>query len=89
MPRAAIWIFDCARGPRDWRHCSSRSVELVHEGVAGVEGVLSLGDPVVEDDGLEEGPEGHVDAADAHSPNVEEPADEVDVAEAFNLLYAQ
>lgn len=62
------------------------SVELIHEGVAGVEGVLSGGDPVLEDDRLEERPEGHVDTAEANTPGVEQPAEEVNVSESFNLL---
>ena len=62
------------------------SVELIHEWVAGVEGILSGGDPVGEDDRLEERPDEHVEVAEAHAPGVEEPSEEVNVTESFNLL---
>ncbi len=74
----------CSQPQSQWER--PRSVELVHEGVAGVDGVLSGGDPVLEDDWLPERPEGHVDVAEAHTPKVDDPAEEIDVSESFNFL---
>lgn len=66
---------------------SVRSVELIDDAVAGVEGVGSSGHPVLHDDGLVEGPQGNVDVAEAHEVDVHNPADEPDVGEVncFNL----
>lgn len=55
--------------------CVCRSVELVHETIALVHSGGSGGHPVTSDDGGPEGPEGHVDTADAHAPDVESPAE--------------
>lgn len=70
-------------GFRGYHACS---VELVHEWVAGVESILSAGDPVGEDDWLKERPESDVDVAETHAPQVDDPSKEVDVSETFNLL---
>lgn len=53
---------------------------MVHDGVALVKGVSSCGHPVGHDDGVVERPEGDVDAADTHAPDVDCPSENPEVA---------
>ena len=62
------------------------SVEGVHDAVASVECVGASCNPVSHNDGVEQGPEHNVDVADAHAPDVEQPAENPGGSEyAFNL----
>ena len=53
---------------------------MVYDGVALVKGVSSSSHPVGHDDGVVERPEGHVDVADTHAPDVESPSEDPEVA---------
>lgn len=65
----------------------SSSVELIHEIVAVGASVGELGHPVTEDDGVIEWPESNVDVADAHSVEVDEPAEEPETAKTLYFLH--
>ena len=62
------------------------SVELVHEGVAGVGGHGFGSHPVLTDDGHVEWVEGNVDTAEAHAPEVYDPAEEPHWAKSLYFL---
>lgn len=72
----------CCRAPSGY----TRSVELVNESVALVKSGGSGAHPVSEDDGVVERPQHHVDVADAETPQVDEPTEDPEVSESFNLL---
>ena len=64
---------------------SKGSIDVIDNAVAGVKGIGPEGDPVIANEGLEEGSKGDEDVAEAHEVNIDDPADNPDVGEVKSL----
>ncbi len=60
---------------------SKSSIDVIDNAVAGAEGIGPEGEPVIANEGLEEGSKGDEDVAEAHEVNIDDPADNPDVGE--------